>query len=308
MKIKILKPGLLTTIQDIGRHGEMCHGIAHSGAMDHLSMKLANWLVNNPLDAPVLEITIIGPTIQFSKPMSIAVCGADFDLFLNGEIVFSHQTINVKKGDVLEFDHLNSGARAYLSFAGRLKLPPIMNSYSTNLTAGFGGYFGKELAIKDKIKIKDPRVENLKKVPEKFVPKYSGNYYFRCVPSVESDQFSELEKERFSQTHYQVTPDSNRMGIRLKGDSILTEKAPQIISSGLTQGSVQITPSGMPIVSSVDGQTIGGYPRIANIISADLPLLGQLRANDKIRFGFVSMELALQAFEAKQTLFDKIIG
>ena len=308
MSIKILKPGLLTSLQDLGRHGQMNNGIAVSGAMDPDSLKLANWLVGNPLDKPAIEVTIIGPKIQFNCNLSIAICGADFDLFLNDDLAFTNQTIQIKKGDIIEFDRLNSGARAYIALSADFDFAPVLNSYSTNLTASFGGFNGRELAINDVIPLKNTRVMPDRKLTEKQHFTFSGNYFLRCVSSVESDSFNQTDSDSFYSSQFSVTPDSNRMGIRLKGANITESHIPQIVSTGLTQGSIQITPSGVPIISSVDGQTIGGYPRIANIISADLPLLGQIKAGDKLRFCYLSVDMALESLRQKTAMFNNIFG
>ena len=305
--MKILKPGLLTTIQDAGRSGMMHLGVSASGAMDPLSMKLANWLVDKPLTSAVIEITIIGPTIEFQNDLSIAITGADFDLYLNGDLVFVNQSIKVKAGDTLEFDKLNYGARAYLAISADFKIDSVYQSYATHLIASFGGYQGRELAIGDVIQLKNCRQTKFKALPKQFCFNYSGSYFLRTCQSVESNLFCKQDKQFFHEQAFTVSPESNRMGIRLKGTPLTNSNIPSITSSGLTQGSIQIPPSGLPIISSVDGQTIGGYPRIANIISADLPLLGQIKAGDKIRFAEIDMGLAQSILKQQVGMFSELM-
>lgn len=307
MGIKVIKPGLQTTIQDLGRIGYLKDGIAKSGAMDPNAMQLANWLVDNHKNHPVFEITILGPTLEFNCATTIAICGADFDLFLNDKMICNDQTIEINTGDILKFGKINAGARAYLAISADFVLPKIMNSYSTHLTASFGGYSGRALRENDFIQLKNIRQVEQKKLPERLTNIYSGKYLIRCVDSVETNYFSDEEKKYFYQQSFTVSPNSNRMGIRLDGSSVISQTKDAIVSSGLVQGSIQIPPSGLPIISSVDGQTIGGYPRIANIIEADLPLLGQLRAKDKINFSHVSTTVAKQILVQNSELIKSSI-
>jgi len=304
MSLQFIKAGLQTSIQDLGRSGLMHLGISKSGAMDHNAMKLVNWLLGIPLDSAVFEITLIGPTIKFSQTMSIAITGARFELFLNGNMVFNDEVIHVESGDVLEFDRLQQGARAYLAFTGELDMPPMLNSYSTHLTCSFGGYNNRQLKNNDSIDIQDSTTAPAKKLPNHLKGYYSGNYLIRCVPSVETNQFNQSQLQQFFNQVYRVSADSNRMGVRLVGNPIETQSSIDITSSGLTQGSIQIPPSGVAIISSVDGQTIGGYPRIANVISADLPILGQLKAKDKINFSLIDLDYADQLFSQSNSLFN----
>ncbi|WP_444997534.1 biotin-dependent carboxyltransferase family protein [Aliikangiella sp. IMCC44359] len=303
MSIRVIKPGLQTSFQDAGRKGQMSNGIAISGAMDPLAMNLANWLVGNPADHPVIEVTLLGPTLKFEHAMSIAVVGAEFDLYLNGNLVFNNETILVKKNDLLEFDKLINGTRAYLAVTGMPEIPRILNSYSTNLTAHFGGQLFKK---NDIIKLTKTSIQPKKSLPKKFHRVFSGHYLIRCVSCVESDWFDKTATEKFFSQKYQVTPESNRMGIRLTGSPICTHITEPVLSSGLTQGSVQIPPSGQPIISSVDGQTIGGYPRIASITTIDQPVLGQIKAGDRLSFILISQTEAIELLALRHQFFGQL--
>ena len=307
MSLTFLKPGLQTSIQDLGRCGKMHFGINQSGAMDFLSLKLANWLVGNPLNSPCLEIALVGPTIKFKASTSIAICGAEFDIYHNGDLVFNDETIQICKGDILEFDKLRSGARAYLAIAGKLKCEKQFGSYSTHLMAHFGGFQGRQLKTGDKIKIKDPRLNDVKVLEKKLRLKYLGNYLIRFTEAVESSFFSPESRRQFTQNEYKVSADSNRMGLRLVGHPISPQTNEQVVSSGLVPGTIQVPSSGLPIITGVDGQTIGGYPRIGNVISADLSLLGQLKAGDKIKWQFVELDAAKQFLNLKQKMLSSLL-
>ncbi|TQV89807.1 biotin-dependent carboxyltransferase family protein [Aliikangiella coralliicola] len=307
MSIHFVKPGLQTSLQDLGRIGQMHKGISRSGAMDTVAMQMANWLVSKPLDSAVLEITLVGPTLAFEKAMTLGVCGAEFELFLNGNQVFNNESFNVKPGDKLQFDKLKTGARAYLAFSGELKLAKVLASYSTHITAGFGGYQGRQFKLNDSLELHQTQIKDARKLPKECEMFYSGNYLLRCVSSVESSLFKQQNKNQFYASSYKVSTDSNRMGIRLSDNPIQLDNKLEILSSGLTQGSIQIPPSGEPIISSVDGQTIGGYPRIANVITADLSLLGQLKANDKVNFVFTTNKQANIILTNKQKIMNKLL-
>jgi len=307
MSLKFVRSGMQTSIQDSGRSGFMHQGISRSGAMDPLSLQLANWLVSNPLNQASIEVTLIGPTIEFSQTLSIAICGAEFDLYLNGEPVFNNETINVKAADILEFKQLRNGARAYLAIAGKLKVDSLFGSQSTHLTARFGGYKGRQIQANDVLEVLSAQETKKRELPEAYRPAFTGSYLLRCCRGIEADSFDQESLDSFYHSSYKVSVDSNRMGLRLEGKPVPFNTSVEIISSGLTQGSVQVPPSGLPIISSVDGQTIGGYPRVANVISSDLNILGQLKAGDKIGCLLVSRQKAWHHLKQKQTFLNKLL-
>lgn len=290
MSLYFIKSGLQTSVQDLGRKGQMHNGVSLSGAMDPIALKRANWLLSKPLNRPVIEITLVGPEIRFETEMLIAVTGAEFELSLNQKPVSNNQAIKVNSGDILTFGKLISGARAYLSISETINLPKVFDSYSTHLTVKFGGYKGRALKQGDRLNSQPSSSNqiNNKKMPKYVNNAYTGSYILRCTTSVETDLFTEKQKADFIAKKYSVSANSNRMGVRLNESAFKFQKPIEITSSGLMQGSIQITPDGLPIISSVDGQTIGGYPRIANVIASDLPLLGQLKAKDKVSFIFIS--------------------
>lgn len=307
MSIKVIKGGMQTTIQDFGRSNLMHLGICQGGVMDSLSASLANRLVGNPVSHPVLEICMLGPRLEFTQAMSIAVSGAEFVLRLHrgehSQTLNNNQMIHIQAGDTLVFGRRIQGARAYLAFAAELALPKVLDSYSTHLLANFGGYQGRALTAGDTIPLSNYKVsEKAAEHQEPIIQSYLGKYMLRCTDSVETDLFSDVQKDEFYEQSYQVTQASNRMGLRieslgikrlgLEGQYLADLGIEDITSSGLLPGSIQIPPNGQPIISSVDGQTIGGYPRIANVISADLFALGQLVPRDIVQFIRLSQEQA----------------
>jgi len=307
MSLRFINAGMQTSIQDAGRSGFMHQGISKSGAMDLISLNLANWLVSNPINQAAIEVTLAGPTIEFTERLSIAICGATFDLSLNDAPVFNNETIKVNAGDVLTFKGIGQGARAYLAIGGRFDVDASFGSQSTHLTAKFGGYKGRQFQNDDVLTLLSTQEIEKHVLPEAYQPSFSGNYLLRCCVGVETEQFEAESLAAFYGRTYVVSNDSNRMGLRLTGEPVPLKKPVDIISSGLTQGSIQIPPSGLPIISSVDGQTIGGYPRIANVSSADLNILGQLKAGDKIGCQFVSQDKAWQLLKEKQTFLNKLL-
>lgn len=307
MSLKFIKPGLQTSIQDAGRIGLMHQGVSRSGAMDSVSLQLANWLVSNDINQAAIEITLVGPTIEFTDSYSIAIFGAEFELALNDTVIANNEVFHVNKGDVLAFKQLRKGVRAYLAIAGKLNVDEIFSSQSTHLTANFGGYKGRQIKAGDVLEIKDKHKPHERELPKEYRPVFSGSYLLRCIEGLEADSFDKESINRFYNSTYKISKDSNRMGLRLDGDAVISGKSVELISTGLVQGSIQVPPSGLPIISSVDGQTIGGYPRIANVISSDLNILGQLKPGDKINCLLISRKEALQQFKLKQTFLDKLL-
>lgn len=315
MSLYFIKSGLQTSLQDFGRNGQMHNGVSRSGAMDKTAMQIANWLVSKPVDSPLLEITMIAPELRFEQKMSIAICGADFEWYLNDKPIATDQTIQVKENDRLTGKKRISGVRAYLAFsatpaiqsANRQAIQPVMGSFSTHLIAGFGGFKGRAFKEGDCLQLTDSYIAENKIIPKNYVFSYSGSYLLRTTASVETSLFTTEQKALFFDQSFEVKIESDRMGIRLQGSPVIFEQQIQLISSGLTQGSIQIPPSGQPIISSVDGQTLGGYPRIANIITADLPMLGQLQAGDRVRFSYVEKSLAIIFNQQKQAWLNTLL-
>lgn len=298
--IEVMKPGLLTTVQDQGRWGYQSYGVGIAGAMDSFALTAANLLVGNPEEAAGLEMTLLGPTLKFRDKTPFALAGADLTPRLDG-LPLSNWTTNLAPtGSILTFEGRKSGARAYLAVAGGIDVPPVMGSRSTYLLGRFGGLEGRSLKTQDKLPIGVPAAPgplNMGKVfPENLRPPYQKNPRLRAVLGPFQDFFSEEGMATFLSTDYTITLNSDRMGYRLQGSAITRRKTEELITCGLANGTVQVPPDGQPIILLADRQTIGGYPIIATVIHADLPLLAQCAPGDKVRFAAAGPDEAREAF------------
>ncbi len=305
MSLVFLEAGLQTSIQDRGRQGYFDYGVGQSGAMDRLSLALANWLLGNPLYHPAIEVTLLGPEIEFQEAVTLAVTGAEFDLKLNGKSIGLYEAFDVDKGDRLSFGSAKKGMRAYLAVAADFAIKPQFGSYSTHLTARFGGFNGRAFTAGDKLALYDCRAVDEQVLAPEYKLQFLGDYVIRCIPSVETERFSKVQLKAFQAQSFNVSVDSNRMGIRLEGEKITFEMN-DIVSMGLMPGTIQLPPSGQPIIAGVDAQTIGGYPRIAQVAEVDKPLLGQLRPGDSVTFQLITLEQA-RSFYQDQALLMTII-
>ncbi len=289
-KIKIIKPGLLTTVQDLGRYGFQQYGMPVSGAMDFNSLKLANLLVGNDQGEACLEATMNGPTIEFEANTFIAICGADMQPGLNGTALEMYTTIPVKSGDKLSFSSLINGFRTYIAFAGGIYVPVVMGSKSTYLRGKIGGYKGRQLKQNDILNIGNTTKQvHIKYVPLNIRPEYKGSFTARIIAGPENYYFTLKGLDTFIESEFELSRQCDRMGYRLKGEKIEHKSKADIISSGVTFGTIQVPAHGDPIIMMADRQTTGGYPRIANVITEDLPYLAQLKPGDKIRFKEVKL-------------------
>lgn len=307
MGIEVLKPGLLTTVQDFGRTGYQKLGISPSGALDRRAMTLANILVDNPAGEAVLELTLMGPELRFTADNFIAVTGGDLAPLLNGEPVSRCAAVPVKAGDVLSFGQAKNGCRAYLAFSGGLNLPSVMGSKSTNLKCGFGGYRGRKLQAGDAIAFAAPKKE-LPFFPLHTleVPSFDGEVTLRVVLGPQENSFTEGGIRTFFGESYQVTPRFDRMGCALDGPTVECKGKADIISDGIPAGAVQIPSSGKPIIMLADHQTTGGYTKIGTVAAVDLPLLAQCRPGDSVRFEQISVGKAQKLLRKERKKFRKL--
>ena len=298
--LEVIKPGLLTTVQDQGRWGYQCYGVAVAGAMDAFALASANLLVGNPEGAAGLEMTLLGPTLRFHRETNFALAGADLGPRLNGEPISNWTCHLAQPGAVLDFAGRKSGLRAYLAISGGIDVPPIMDSRATYLLGGFGGLEGRALKPQDRLPILPPAVEPLnftgRVFPEDHRPPYRKNPTLRAVPGPFADFFPKEAIQVFFSTEYTITPQSDRMGYRLQGEPLRRQKPKELISCGLANGTVQVPPDGQPIILLADRQSIGGYPIIATLILADLPLIAQCAPGDQLRFSPVSIEEAREEY------------
>jgi len=296
----VIRPGLLTTVQDLGRWGHQHRGVPVSGAMDTTSHRLANCLVGNPASSATLEVTVTGVELVFDAPTVFAVAGADFELSLDDVPVAMNHRFAAGAKQTLRFGSRLAGARAYLAFAGGVDVPEVLGSRSTHVASGMGGLAGRALRAGDRLAVGVSPEQQLKRTQRTngLTPLPSEGVRVRVLEGPDTDVFSEGEMARLCSTRYRVTPESNRMGYRLDGHRLARSNPDDPLSSGIPNGSVQVPTSGEPIVLLADRQTVGGYPRIATVISADLPVVGQLMVSHWIEFETCSYETARRALVA----------
>lgn len=301
--INILKPGLLTTIQDLGRYGFQKNGIVASGAMDPIAHRIANILVGNDENDATLEITLLGPKIEFQQNTLIAICGGDLSPKTDKKPVKLWRPIFIKKGTILDFTSCKTGCRAYLAVAGGFKVPSIMNSYSTYIRAGIGGYHGRALKAGDQINfgptsqvssrilssfVKKNNPSNIINarwtISETIIPDYCHKPIIRVMQGRQYQLFKKYSQTKFFTEPYKITPQSDRMGYRLSGPTLALIQEEEMISEAVTFGTIQVPGDGQPIILLADRQTTGGYPKIAQIATVDLPLIAQAKPGDSISF------------------------
>ncbi len=302
-RIQVQKPGIFTTIQDVGRPNYQRFGMPVGGAMDWHAAALANHRVGNVASAACLEFTYTGPTLFFENEVSFAITGADMHPVLNGEPIERNRACQVRKGDVLGFGRLIEGCRGYLAFAGGIQVPNVLGSKSTYLSAKLGGLEGRRLKAGDILSIgsSDHKLIQFTE-PEPYVYQRQE---IRVMAGPEASAFKTHALSHFLNTAYKILPESDRMAYRLSGETLELKRAQSMISSGTSLGTIQVPADGQPIVLMADRQTTGGYPRIANVIAADIPLLAQKKAGDLIHFREVRLAEAQELLnELKRGLHD----
>jgi biotin-dependent carboxylase-like uncharacterized protein len=309
MTIRVRQPGLLTTVQDTGRFGEYALGMPPSGAMDVFSFQVGNYLVGNEDGAAGLEITYFGPELEFTEDAFIAIAGAELPPRINGEEAPTWETLRVEEGDVLSFDYLKNGARAYLAVAGGIDVPVFMHSRSTYTLIGLGGHEGRALQEGDELGVGEaPRhVEGQvgKRVDDDHIPAYSKETELRAILGLASYRITEESMDEFLSIQWTVTPDADRVGYRYRGGELKFVEREQpagagadpanVVDFGYPVGSIQVPGGVEPIVLMNDAVTGGGYATIGTVISADRDKLAQTKTNDKTRFRSVDLDEALKA-------------
>lgn len=293
MSIKVLTSGALTTVQDGGRIGFMQYGIGRAGAMDMAAYRAANYLVGNDDGEAVLEATFMGPSLEFGTDAVIALTGADMGAMLDGKKVPLYEQIAISAGQKLVMAYSAVGCRGYLAVAGGIDVPKVMGSRATDLKCRIGGLNGRALKRDDILPIGIPS-HSKEEIMERMTVKatYADDVVVRVVEGPQADSFTAKGKETFYSQEYTLTPESDRMGMRFAGTPVETVKGSDIVSDGITFGSVQIPSGGCPIILMADHQTTGGYAKLATVASADLPLLAQLKPGAKVRFKRISIEEA----------------
>ncbi|HTQ62416.1 MAG TPA: biotin-dependent carboxyltransferase family protein [Candidatus Solibacter sp.] len=294
--IEVRSPGMLTTVQDLGREGFGPMGVSPSGAADAIALRIGNLLVGNLEGAAALEMTLLGGTLAFPERAIVALAGADFGATLDDVPIEMWSSVDVRAGQTLRTGPTRTTARCYMCVQGGICVKQFLGSSSTHLLSGLGGFEGRALRKGDVLKIGSSgvgfRTFRRSKVSSRALEKLRPRKVLRVTPGPQSDWFSDANLTSFYSGTYYVAEESNRMGLRLHGDAIPLTTGGEMISEGVSLGAVQITAGGLPIILFVEQQTTGGYPKIANVISADLGSLGQLRPRDEIRFERVELETA----------------
>ncbi len=299
MSLIVRKPGILTTVQDLGRFGSRRFGINPNGTMDKAAVRAINVALGNDENAAVLEMHFPAPEIEFDLETAFGISGADFGAELDGGPIRNWSTAQAPKGTVLKFRKKALGSRAYLAVRNGLDIEPWLGSRSTNLLANAGG-FGRQLAAGDVVQCRESRIDSPISIGPSFSAGYTAVPALRILPSGEYGLLTALSEQVFLSERFTLTNDSNRMGFRLKGPELHLVENKTLVSSAASFGTIQLLPDGQMIILMADHQTAGGYPRIGNIISADLPIAGQLGPGDRVTFKVVSVmeaENALAEFE-----------
>lgn len=308
MGLRIIKGGMLTTVQDMGRIGYQSQGFNVGGVMDLRSFRIANLLLDNPENEAVLECTLLGPTIEFTSDMIIAITGGDFRPELNDDPVPMYTAIYVKKGDILNVGAARTGRSCYIAFSNYLQIPVVMGSRSTNLKCRLGGFKGRKLEDGDYIGTRIKRRKYLPYFLSRTLPLHEFDqsvHTIRVIMGPQDDHFTRKGLEAFLQTEYTVTSNFDRMGMRLDGAFIDTRQGADIISDGIALGAIQVPVHGKPIILFADHQTAGGYAKIATVASVDLPRLVQSRMDDRIRFTAIRVEDAQKLIQQEQKEFQE---
>jgi antagonist of KipI len=338
--IQVPEPGMFTTVQDLGREGFGPMGVSASGAADAISLRLGNRLVGNAEGAAGLEMTLLGGAFAFTEGAVLAVTGSDFGATLDGKPVELWTSYEAKAGDVLRMGPTRSGARCYLCVRGGIEVELFLGSASTHILSGLGGHQGRALRKGDVLNIGPAnmagqertgknacstkgtiasRSSHKRRLSARALEKLRPRKVLRVTAGPQSDWFSESAHQIFYGSTYRVAEESNRMGIRLEGAGIPavpgrvwqqetgrnacpTGGAGEMISEGVALGAIQVPEGGRPIILFVEQQTTGGYPKIANVISADFHSLGQLRPRDEIRFERVEWETARSLLREQEEL------
>jgi KipI family sensor histidine kinase inhibitor len=298
--VTVLRPGLFTTIQDDGRWGHQASGVPVSGPMDRLSHRMANALVGNEQTAALLEATLAGPEVRIDNGAVLAVTGADLGARLDSDVVPLHRPVRCRPGTVLRFSERRMGARAYIAFSGGITVPAVLGSRATHTQCGLGGVHGRMVAAGDRLPLGEERAVSPWRVISAAPRTVSGGAKVRVLPGPQLDDFPADALEVLQRTRFTVTSQSDRMGYRLVGGTIPRIEGREMISDVTFTGALQVPPSGDPILLMSDRQTTGGYPQIATVITADLPIAGQLAPGDWIEFEVCSRHQAMSALIAQE--------
>lgn len=318
MSVRVLTGGLQTTVQDLGRSGHQSQGVPVGGAMDRTALRLANIVVGNDESDAALEASLIGPALVFDHETLISLAGGDLEATVDGLTVPVWHAIWVPAGATLRFGRPRVGCRAYVAVAGGIDVPPVFGSRSTYLRARFGGHEGRALKPGDVLPLGRPSAHAQRiarelrsdagkataarwSVTTLLRPRYSDEVAVRLVAGAHTGALSAASRDALGGATFRVSSSSDRMGYRLEGATLSLRQPMELLSEGVVFGTVQLPPGGSPIVLMADAQTTGGYPRVGEVASVDLPLVAQLKPGDRLRFRLVSLEDAQALYLARET-------
>lgn len=302
MSIKILTPGLFSTVQDLGRVGYQDQGFSTAGALDTYALRIGYTLIGN--EGPAIEFTIIGPTIQFLNDNTFVLTGGRFEATLNDQAI-SHQTvIFVEKGDELKIGSVVDGARGYILFGNPPEIPKVANSYSTHTRSKIGGYHGRALKSSDVITCQQNKMYT-ERIGLSCPVDTLNQELIHIIEGPQIERFSDEAKQKLVNKNFEISEKSDRMGFRLQGENIAPIESADIISEPLALGSIQVPNDGNPIILLNDKQTVGGYTKIATVCAADLPILAQKKPNETIKFEWITVEAATEKLKQKEQEFNK---
>jgi len=318
MSVHVIKPGMLTTFQDLGRIGYQHLGVPVAGAMDARAHRLANLLAGNSEDMATMEITMSGPTLRFDQPACIAICGADLSPHVRNKPIPLNRPIVLKAGSELSFGERRYGARCYLAVFGGFALASVLGSASTYVRSGMGGWHGRALRKGDQIGLNINMMSSgLTALSRKlwdievYLPASLSSSPRQTVRIIKGAQWKEFSPESCAAMitqPFRISPDSERMGYRLQGPAITLSEPRQMISEATSFGTIQVPSGGQPIVLMADRQTTGGYPKIAHVAAVDLPLLAQMLPGDTVRFEPISLDHAQELDVKRELAFHALAG
>jgi antagonist of KipI len=312
MRLIIERRGFLTSVQALGRTGFRELGVSSGGALDSFGLRVANLLVGNHEDAAALEITLGGLQLRFEDERVVAWCGGEFDARIGSRALPAGHAARVRAGERLKFGRPQIGCRAWLAISGGIDVPVVLRSRSTDLRARFGGFEGRTLRDGDVILLATRPGSSIpataissQTAPHDWILPAKRDPILRFVRGCDWGRFHALTLQHFTHEAFTVSPDSDRMGVRLEGPELKRVNESDLISEAVAPGTIQVPPSGMPILLLGDCQTIGGYPKIAHVITVDLGVAAQLRAGDHVRFSEVSLADAHRLLVEREREFER---
>jgi biotin-dependent carboxylase-like uncharacterized protein len=308
--VSVIKPGMLTTIQDLGRHSYRALGVSTCGVMDQLSFKLANILVGNDKNEAALEVTLIGPRLRFNHVGMIAITGANLSSSLNGMEIPMYKSIQVETGDELSFGKCKDGVRSYIAFAGGIDVPKVMGSRSTYIRGHYGGIEGRAMTSGDTIPLGkstfEPRFLSGRRIRYQDIPNFQVDRPIRFILGPHDDRFTKESLDDLINTPYTVSNESDRMGYRLQGTHLEHLSGADIASDFITPGTIQVPGNGQPIIHMADCGTSGGYTKIGVIIGVDLSYVAQKKPGDTINFQPIDVMSAQKEWKEQENLLHDL--